>query len=249
MNDWYTEEDFWRKFGPLMFGDEQFNQAAGQVAALLERIDLKHGAVLDLGCGPGRHALPLARAGLDVTAVDTSQYLLAELRRRADEAGLSLDIRCEDMRTFARPDAFDAIFVMWTTFGYFEDEADHDRTLANIVTSLKSGGVLVLDLLGLETLCRTLQPVHLTEFADGNLLVERPVLVDHNTRLENEWILVRDGQADRAMFSHRIWSAGEIARLVESAGLELEAIDGDLEGTPYDFESERMYVFARKLVL
>jgi hypothetical protein len=48
------------------------------------------------------------------------------------------------------------------------------------------------------------------------------------------------------MFSHRVWSAGEIARLIESAGLELEAIDGDLQGTPYDFESERMYVFARK---
>ena len=102
------------------------------------------------------------------------------------------------------------------------------------------------DLLGLETLCRTLEPVHLTENADGSLLIERPVLVDHNTRLENEWILVRGDRADRATFSHRVWSAGEIARLVEAAGLELEAIDGDLQGTPYDFESERMYVFARK---
>ncbi len=246
MTDWYIDEDFWRKFGPLMFGDEQFSEAAGQVPTLLTRIGLKAGAVLDLGCGPGRHALPLARAGLEVTAIDTSEVLLDELRRRAADERLEIEIRCEDMREFARPDAFDAIFVMWTSFGYFEDEADHDRVLAGIFESLKPGGVVVLDLLGLETLCRTLEPVHLTENADGSLLIERPVLVDHNTRLENEWILVRDNRADRAVFSHRVWSAGEIARLVELAGLELEAIDGDLHGTPYDFESERMYVFARK---
>jgi len=181
-----------------------------------------------------------------VTAIDTSEVLLDELRRRAADERLEIDMRCEDMREFARPDAFDAIFVMWTSFGYFEDEADHDRVLAGIFESLKPGGVVVLDLLGLETLCRTLEPVHLTENADGSLLIERPVLVEHNTRLENEWILVQGNRADRAMFSHRVWSAGEIARLVELAGLELEAIDGDLHGTPYDFESERMYVFARK---
>jgi len=246
MTDWYTDEDFWRKFGPLMFGDDQFSEAADQVPALLARIGLKQGAVLDLGCGPGRHALPLARAGLEVTAMDTSEHLLDELRRRAGDEKLDIDIRCEDMRDFSDLGPFDAVFVMWTSFGYFEAESDHGRVLDNVVDSLGSGGVLVLDLLGLETLCRTLEPVHLTEHADGSLLIERPVLVDHNTRLENEWILVQGERADRAMFSHRVWSAGEIARLVESAGLELEAIDGDLDGTPYDFESERMYVFARK---
>jgi len=246
MTDWYTDEDFWRKFGPLMFGDEQFSEAAEQVPALLARIGLSEGAVLDLGCGPGRHALPLARAGLKVTAMDTSEQLLEELRQRAAKEQLQLEVRREDMRDFSDAGSFDAVFVMWTSFGYFEAEADHDCVLDNVVDSLKPGGVLVLDLVGLETLCRTLKPVHLTENADGSLLIERPVLVDHNTRLENEWILVRDNRADRAMFSHRVWSAGEIARLIEAAGLTLEAIDGDLQGTPYDFESERMYVFGRK---
>ncbi|MFN2332922.1 MAG: class I SAM-dependent methyltransferase, partial [Wenzhouxiangellaceae bacterium] len=124
MNDWYNDEGFWRTFGPLMFGDDQFSEAAGQVPNLLIRIGLKRGTVLDLGCGPGRHALPLARAGLDVTAVDTSEALLEQLRQRAADLDLSLEIRQEDMREFTRPGAFDAVLVMWTTFGYFEDEAD-----------------------------------------------------------------------------------------------------------------------------
>ncbi|MDT8449694.1 MAG: class I SAM-dependent methyltransferase [Wenzhouxiangellaceae bacterium] len=246
MDEWYGDEEFWRTFGPLMFGDEQFSEAARQVPALLARIGLSKGRVLDLGCGPGRHALPLARAGCEVTGVDSTRLLLDELDRRAREASLAIDTVHADMREFRRPDAFDAVVVMWTTFGYFEDEDEHARVLGNILGSLRPGGWLVLDLLGLETLCRTLEPVHLTEYANGRLLVERPVLIEHNTRIENEWILIDGDKVRRATFSHRVWSAGEMTRLIESAGFELDAIDGDLFGHPYDFESERMYVFARK---
>jgi hypothetical protein len=72
------------------------------------------------------------------------------------------------------------------------------------------------------------------------------VLVDHNTRLENEWILIDGERAHRRTWSHRVWSAGEIGRLVADAGFELDAIDADFERTPYDLESERMLVFARR---
>jgi len=246
MSNWYIDEDFWRTFGPLMFGEPQFIEAAEQVPALLKRIGLDRGAVLDLGCGPGRHALPLARAGLDVTAVDTSARLIEELRDRARAEPFTIDARVGDMRTFERPAAFDAVLLMWTSFGYFDDEADHRRVLDRALDNLRPGGWLVVDQLGLETLCRSLQPVHLTEYEDGRLLVERPVLADLNTRLENEWILVDGEQARRATWSHRVWSAGEFARLVDEAGFELESIDADLEATPYDFEAERMIVFARK---
>lgn len=247
MNDWYSNEDFWRTFGPLMFGEDQFNEAAAQVPLLVERLGLGAGsAVLDLGCGPGRHALPLARAGLDVTAVDTSAELLDELRRRATVEGLEIEVLQADMREFSLARVYDAVLVMWTSFGYFEDEADHARVMERVVENLRPGGVLLLDLVGLETLCRSLEPVHLTEYDDGRLLIERPLLIEHNTRLENEWLLIDGDRVERADFSHRVWSAGEISRLIEAAGLELEAIDADLENTPYDFEAERMLVIARK---
>jgi malonyl-CoA O-methyltransferase len=46
--------------------------------------DVREMAVLDLGCGTGRHALRLATAGADVTAIDFSEGMLEEARRKAD---------------------------------------------------------------------------------------------------------------------------------------------------------------------
>lgn len=229
-----------------MFSEAQFNEAAEQVPRLLARLGLERGTVLDLGCGPGRHALPLARAGLEVTAVDTSAYLLGGLETRADIEGVTVETVQADMRVFERPGAFDAVLLMWTSFGYFEDEADHGRVLDRVAASLKPGGRLLLDLVGLETLIRDLQPVHCTEYEDGRLLVERPVLTEANTRLENEWLLIDQDRVFRREWSHRVWSAGELTRLIEAHGLTVTAIDGDLDGTPYDLESDRLIVIAER---
>lgn len=241
-NDWFLDEEFWRTFGPLMFNEDSFARGETDVRQLVERAGIEPRQVLDLGAGPGRHALPLARSGYPVTAVDTSQALLAELEERAGD--LPIEIVRADMREFVREQAFDLVLVMWTSFGYFEDEADHARVLANIRQSLGPGGRLVLDLLGLEYLCRSMDPVHLTEYDDGRILVERPVLVDHMTRIENQWMLIDGDRVHHAEFSHRVWSAGEIRTLLAENGFELTALYGSYDGADYDLEAERMIVIA-----
>lgn len=56
----------------------------------LARVDLTGaGSVLDIGCGPGTLALPLAQRGLEVTALDYSERMLEQLREKAAAAGLS----------------------------------------------------------------------------------------------------------------------------------------------------------------
>ena len=66
------------------------------------------GKVLDLCCGPGRHAVALAKRGFAVTAVDRTRFLLDHARARAAQAGLSVEFVLEDMRLHSprdlRPD-------------------------------------------------------------------------------------------------------------------------------------------------
>jgi SAM-dependent methyltransferase len=243
-NDWYLEEKFWRKFGPLMFNEETFAEAAGQVGALLELANIKPRSILDLGCGPGRHALPLATLGYPVTAVDTSAELLRQLNER--KQSLPIETIQADMREFVREQSFDLVLVMWTSFGYFEDEADHVRVLENIRQSLTDNGRVVLDLVGLEYLCRSLQPVHLTEYDDGRILVERPELTDDLTRLDNDWYLIEGDSVSRTHFSHRVWSAGEIRTLLSRCGFTQVSVYGSYDGEDYDLDSERLIVVAGK---
>ena len=240
--DWYLEEEFWRTFGPLMFNEDTFASAEEEITDLIELAGIEPGPVLDLGCGPGRHTLPLARAGYPVTAVDTSRLLLDQLK--ADRGELPIEIIEADMREFRREQAFDLALVMWTSFGYFQEEAEHVRVLDNIRASLTGNGRLVLDLVGVEYLSRTLEPVHLTEYDDDRLLVERPLLTDNLTRLENQWLLIDGDRVHRAEFSHRVWSAGEISAVLERCGFEALGIYGDCRGGLYDLEAERLVVVA-----
>lgn len=240
--DWYLEDDFWRNFGPLMFNEDSFHEAAEQLPGLIKLLDIEPERVLDLGCGPGRHALPLAASGYPVTAVDTSATLLEHLSEARGE--LPIEIVEADMREFVQPDTFDLVLVMWTSFGYFEDEADHEKVLANIHQSLRPGGRLVLDLVGVEYLARSLEPAHVTEYDDGRLLLERPALIDDMTRLDNEWLLIDGDQVMRTHFSHRVWSAGEIRTLLERCGFQVHGIHGSYEGGEYDLDAERMVVVA-----
>ncbi len=242
--DWFLEEEFWRTFGPLMFNDDTFASAAEEVNNLVELSGVAPCRVMDLGSGPGRHALPLARAGHSVTAVDTSRMLLDQLRESAGE--LPVEIVEADMREFRRERAFDLVLVMWTSFGYFHDEDDHLQVLENIRHSLSDDGRLILDLVGVEYLARNLEPVHLTEYDDDRLLIERPLLADNLTRLENEWLLIDGDTVHRTEFSHRVWSAGEITSLLERCGFTINGIYGDCRGGLYDLEAERLIVMAGK---
>ena len=99
--------------------------------------------VLDLCCGPGRHARALAGRGYRVTGVDTNAAALAAARRVSDATITYLQ---HDMRRLAElPGTFDAIICIWQSFGYF-DAATNADILRQISRKLRPGGRLVLDI-------------------------------------------------------------------------------------------------------
>jgi tellurite methyltransferase len=67
--------------------------------------------VLDLGCGMGRNAIPLARAGMRVTCVDVSEAACARLREAAETLSLNMGVVCEDARTFEFSRTYDVVIA------------------------------------------------------------------------------------------------------------------------------------------
>ena len=245
MPAWYDDDGFWETFYPAMFHRRRWEVAPVEVDSALGLLALEPGAeVLDFCCGPGRHALELARRGYRVTAVDRTASYLEFGRRRAEAEGLSVEFVQEDVRDFGLDQRFDAAVSLYTSFGYFESPADDQRVLQNLHRSLRPGGRLMMDMSGKEVLARLFQERNWSELDDGSLFLEERKLENGWERIENRWMILRDGERHEKRFSVRIYSGVELQALMLTAGFHPVAIYGTLDGGPYDQTARRLVAVA-----
>jgi len=244
--EWFENEDFWRDFYPFMFPAERFAAAREEVSRIVALTQCTAGAVLDLCCGPGRHAVGFAQSGFQVTGVDRSSFLLDRARELASQAGAAVEWIKEDMRSFVRPATFDLACNLFTSFGYFKDEQDDLRVLRNIHQSLRQRGVLVIEVVGKERLARTWQNTISSELADGSLIVQRPQLRDNWCRVYSDWTLIKEGRTRSFSFEHAIYSGRELKDRLLNCGFAQVQLFGDLQGSAYDLEAKRLIAVARK---
>jgi SAM-dependent methyltransferase len=244
--NWFESESFWTALFPFMFPEASFAAAAENVPKVAALTGVAGGQVLDLACGPGRYAIPLAQAGYAVTGVDRTRFLLDKARERASRAGAKIEWIEQDMRDFIRPAAFDLALNVFTSFGYFDEWAENRRVLANIYASLKPGGAFLFDHLGKEVLAARFQPTRSDSLPDGTLLFHRQSIMDDWSRIEAEWTLVAGDRATRFRLRHWLYSGQEIRELLAGVGFVEIALQGTLDGAPYDPQAQRLIAFARK---
>jgi SAM-dependent methyltransferase len=249
MAEWFQDESFWIDTYPFLFPDQRFEIAEEEVEKILTLLAFQGKTVLDLCCGPGRHALPLAKRGFTVTGVDCTPFLLEKARKRAQAEHIGIEWVLEDMRNFVRPGAYDLVINMFTSFGYFEDEDENLQVLRNIYQSLKAGGMCVIDVVAKERLARVFQPTTSERGPDGTLLMQRHEIVDDWTRIRNEWILIKGDRAKTFTFQHTIYSGQELKTLLRQAGFGSVRLFGDLEGNEYGLDARRLIAVARKALV
>jgi SAM-dependent methyltransferase len=122
-----------------------FTQGTAQeVPFIVEALDLEPGQrVLDVGCGPGRHAVELARLGMQVTGVDVSPRFLEIAARAAREAGVSASFFEVDARRMPFEDEFDAVIsICQGAFGLMG--GDDDLVLRRMAQAVRPSGKLLL---------------------------------------------------------------------------------------------------------
>jgi SAM-dependent methyltransferase len=243
--EWFENEDLWRELYPYVFPMERLAAAAGQVTRIMELTGVSGGAVLDLCCGPGSHAVEFARRGFAVTGVDRSPFLLERAQEKSAAAAVDVEWVLDDMRRFRRPAQFDLVCNLFTSFGYFQREEDNLSVLRNIRESLRPGGALVMDMVGRERMNRQgCEPRH-AYFADGAVLIQQPHLNADLTRLDNDWTLVKGGQSRSYRFEHHLYSGQALEECLLGCGFAVVRLYGDLEGAPYGPQALRLVAVAR----
>jgi SAM-dependent methyltransferase len=242
-----TDERFWERLYPVMFPPERFERASTEIDQILALAAVKSGRALDMGCGPGRHAVALAKAGFEVTGVDLSSFLLAKAKDHATASGADVEWVREDMVSFVRPERYDLIVNLFTSFGYFKLQVEETQALRNMVDSLTEGGCIVMDLMGKEALAERMQlDRQPTEERRDALLIQRIDVLDDWGRARSEWILVRGSTAERFHFEHVLYSGQELRERLNWAGLSEVFLYGDFDGRPYGPGAKRLIAVGRR---
>jgi len=244
--EWFEDEAFWVEMYPFMFSKRRFTDASEEMEKTIKLTGLKGKTVLDLCCGPGRCSIALAKNGFKVTGVDRTRSLLNKARAKARYAKMKIEWIEQDMRDFVRPEAFDFVLSMFTSFGYFDDKREDMAVLRNMFTSLKPSGACLIDLIGKEWLAAKFQPTTSTELPDGTMVVQRHKVFDGWTRMRNEWILIRKGRAKRFHFHHTIYSGQELRDRLEQTGFREVKLYGNLDGDAYGRGAKRLIAVGRK---
>ncbi|WP_431854897.1 class I SAM-dependent DNA methyltransferase [Azospirillum sp.] len=117
---------------------------------LIERLLDAHGAggprrLLDLGCGTGNHAIPLARRGHAVVGVDRSAPMLAQARAKGAHTPSPPEFHLGDLRDIDLGRRFDAVVMMFAVLGYQHGNVDLLAALGMVRRHLEPGGLFVFD--------------------------------------------------------------------------------------------------------
>jgi SAM-dependent methyltransferase len=186
--------------------------------------------ILDAGCGNGRHALPLARAGYRVVALDVSAVLLAAARRAARGAPWPHFVRGSYATLPFGAGAFDAVLCLGTALGYLGERGDR-AALREFRRVLVPHGRLVIETLHRAELGERLCEREERSLAHGGTLrFER--WFDHARGVMHEVQRLEDGTGDGSFRSYevRVYGADELRRMLEDAGFAVVGRHASLAG-------------------
>jgi 2-polyprenyl-3-methyl-5-hydroxy-6-metoxy-1,4-benzoquinol methylase len=243
---WFDNDVFWRETFSYIFAEKRVALASEVVDKVLRLTNLQGKSALDLGCGTGRFSIALAERGFSVTGVDRTKYLLDKARAKARSMHITVEWVQKDMRDFVRPEAYDFVLSMFSTFGYFDDRREDAAVLANISRSLRPDGVFLMDIMGKEILAKIFQRSSAQTLPDGSVLVEQRSILDDWTRVLNEWTVIRNGRARKFTLLLNIYSGQELRQEMERAGLVDVKLYGNLDGDPYGPDATRLIAIGRK---
>jgi SAM-dependent methyltransferase len=214
--DWFLP--IARFLGPAYLRNAFTKGTEQEVEFLVGALGLEAGQrVLDVGCGPGRHALALARRGIEAVGVDLSPDFVALARDTAVAEEVPATFEVLDVRDLAFDSEFDAAVCLCQ--GGFGLLGGHDDpgVIERIVRAVRPGGGVAISAFS-------------SYFALRHQ--EEGETFDAATGVHHEVATVRDASGDEREFE--LWTtcftARELALLAEVAGLRVDAVHGVTPG-------------------
>ncbi|MGB0918510.1 MAG: class I SAM-dependent methyltransferase [Flavobacteriales bacterium] len=241
MEDWFVSW-FNTPYYHTLYQNRDETEAEAFVNRLVDYLDIKKPSkVLDLACGKGRHSKRLHDLGMDVIGIDLSDESIAEAKQNETDG---LEFFVHDMRHLFWNEHFDAVFNLFTSFGYFHNSEDDQKTISSVADSLKSEGQLVIDFMNAVKVednlvlseDKTIDGIRfeITREVNSGVIIKRIHVIDGDIELDFE------EQVDALRLEH-------FQEYLRVAGLEIEDTFGNYQLEPFNEEnSDRLIIVAKK---
>ena len=231
----------------ILYKDRNFEEAENFITLLINDLKIpEHSKIIDLACGKGRHAVFLNRMGFEVLGLDLSEESISQNKIFEND---TLKFKVHDMREAIYPEIstqkVDAVCNLFTSFGYFESEADDKKIFKSVADALKENGFFVLDFLNEQLVKNTL--------VSEALITKGNIDFHISKRIEDQHVIKDINFKDQGEAFHffekvKLHTLEEIGSYAEEFGFERVKIYGDYHLGAFDRDtSPRCINVFRKL--
>ncbi len=225
--NWYSSW-FDTPYYHILYKDRNDEEAQEFMQNIVCFLDLPQKAsILDLACGKGRHAVYLNQLGFDVTGVDLSENSISHAKQFENEnLNFFTHCMCDPVE-----EKFDAVFNLFTSLGYFEDEEDNLESIKAIKQELKPGGYGVIDFMNVEKVIDRLIPAEVKTVDNINFHITRKLkdgFILKNIRFED------NGEEYSYTEKVKALTLEDFLAYFKKAGIELLHVFGNYQLKKFD---------------
>ena len=224
----------------ILYKNRNDEEAQGFMDNITNYLNMpENGTILDLACGKGRHSIYLNQLGYQVTGVDLSENSIAIAQESSNE---TLQFKTHDMRE-PMNETFDAVFNLFTSFGYFDTHEDNIKTLKAIKESINEYGFGVIDFFNADFIIENLVAEETKEIDGITFHIKRSV---ENKKIIKE-IRFKD-KGESFFFTEKVsaFTLTDFEEMMEEAGIYLLEIFGDYKLRKfYKSQSERLIMIIK----
>lgn len=240
--EWF-ESWFDTEYYHILYHNRNDKEAERFIANLFDHLKIPEGSkVLDLACGKGRHARTMASKGVLVTGADLSENSISYARQFENEG---LNFLVHDMRE-KLPNAYKAVFNLFTSFGYFNDLSDNERVVQAVYDMLEPNGYFVIDFMNAIKVVR-----HLITSEEKNI---NGISFKIERKFDGQHIYKHIRFSDKGQNYHytervQYLIADDFRHLLSTNGFVVREMFGDFNLSPFDQnKSDRLIIIAQKAV-
>lgn len=243
MQEWF-ESWFDTEYYHQLYAHRDDHEAQLFINEVLHQLKLPLNAkVLDNACGRGRHAKYLATLGYQVTGLDLSPQSILYAQK---EITPGVNFAVHDMREIYKENYFDAVFNLFTSFGYFDQPSEDAKIINAIYQQLKPRGFFVLDFFNSHLVKEMISSGSVQVDLEMNGIVYQTTKSIQNDQVVKNIKINDHGKILNFKEQVKLWNETELVNLIVKEGFKVLHTYGNYQLDTFDAQSPRCIFICQK---